>query len=99
MDSKKSQSVEYRSPFIPQESVGGFRGDNRRFPAAEPQCKFACFCHTVRIETDPAKNGGHPLIGKPEVVVQSTHIEGWHPESMNKFSSGPVIPESNGHTR
>lgn len=46
---------------------------------------------TVRIETDPTKNGGNPMIGKPVVSVGDTHLMGT-PDSMNKKSDGPVMP-------
>jgi RHS repeat-associated protein len=75
--------------FIPQKTVFGFRGDNRSFstdPNASARVRV-----TMRIETDPAKNGGHPLIGAPEVHVGETHIMGT-PESMNKQSNGPQLP-------
>ena len=75
--------------FIPQKTVFGFRGDNRSFstdPNASARVRV-----TMRIETDPAKNGGHPLIGKPVVQVGDTHIMGT-PETMNKKSSGPQLP-------
>jgi RHS repeat-associated protein len=75
--------------FIPQKTVFGFRGDNRSFstdPNASARVRV-----TMQIETDPAKNGGNPLIGKPVVQVGETHIMGT-PESMNKQSSGPTTP-------
>jgi hypothetical protein len=87
-DGQEEIQITYRA-FIPQQSVAGFRGDNRSFSSSPDASSRVSV--TVRVETDPAKNGGNPLIGKPQVVVQSTHIEGT-PESMNKFSNGPTIP-------
>lgn len=87
-DGQQEVTITYRA-FIPQASVDGFRGDNRSFSASPDASSRVSV--TVRVETDPTKNGGNPLIGKPQVVVQSTHIEGT-PESWNKFSDGPTIP-------
>jgi len=55
------------SAFIPQGSVDGFKGDNRGF-SNDPKASSRVSV-TVRIETDPAINHGHPLVGTPEVVV------------------------------
>jgi len=75
--------------FIPQKTVFGFRGDNRGF--STDQNASARVRVTMNIETDPAKNGGNPLIGKPQVQVGESHIVGT-PECTNKQSSGPTMP-------
>jgi hypothetical protein len=44
----------------------------------------------MRIETDPAKNHGNPLIGKSEVNVGTTHF---NLTGSEKTSTGPKPPE------
>src|SRR5262249_28506441 len=53
--------------FIQKESVGGFRGDNRSFSSDMHASSRVSV--TVKIETDPAKNHGNPMIGKPEIRI------------------------------
>ncbi len=77
--------------FIQKNSVGGFRGDNRGFSSdMKTGAEHSRVSVTMRIETDPAKNHGNPLIGKPEVNVGTTHL---NLTGSEKTSSGPQMPE------
>ncbi len=68
-------------------SVGGFRGDNRTFSSdASASSRVSV---TVRVETDPQKNRGNPLIGSPEVKVSPTHLDLTGGEMT---STGPTFP-------
>lgn len=80
-------TIQFRA-FIPQASVGGFRGDNRTFSSDKNASSRVSV--TVKIETDPAKNHGNPLIGQPEVKISPTHnnITGGE-----RTSSGPQTPQ------
>ena len=73
--------------FIPYANVGGFRGDNRSF-SSNPNASSRVSV-TVRVETDPAKNHGNPMIGKPDVHVSPTHNNLCNCEK----TSGPKPPE------
>lgn len=77
---------------IQKESVGygplSFRGDNRGFSSDMHASSRVSV--TVRVETDPAKNHGNPLIGKPEVRVGATHL---NLTGEEKTSTGPKMPE------
>jgi RHS repeat-associated protein len=73
-DGKQEVTITYRA-FIPQANVGygpfSGRGDNRTFSTqANASSRVSV---TMHIETDPSKNGGNPLIGKPEVKINTTH--------------------------
>jgi RHS repeat-associated protein len=74
--------------FIQKDSVGGFRGDNRSFSSNMNASSRVSV--TVRVETDPAKNHGNPMIGKPDVKVGTTHL---NLTGSEKTSSGPKIPQ------
>lgn len=86
-DGREAVSITLRA-FIPQPTIGGFKGDNRTFSANENASSRVAV--SVRIETDPAKNGGRPLIGPPKVVVQPTHLD---MTGREKTSSGPQLPQ------
>jgi RHS repeat-associated protein len=60
-DGREELSIQYRA-FIPQSNVGFIgKGDGRTFSSqANASSRVAI---TMRIETDPAKNGGNPLLG------------------------------------
>src|SRR5271166_202903 len=45
---------------------------------------------TFKIETDPAKNGGNPLIGTPQVSVGTTHFNLTGHDDQSK---GPMMPQ------
>jgi RHS repeat-associated protein len=85
-DGMEEVTIQFRA-LIQKESVGGFKGDNRGF-SADPKASSRVSV-TVKIETDPAKNHGNPMIGSPQVDVGKTHpiIGG------EKTSSGPKMPE------
>jgi RHS repeat-associated protein len=73
--------------FIQKENVGGFRGDNRSFrPRMDASSRVSV---TVKVETDPAKNLGKPMIGKPDVRIGVTHL---NLTGSEKTSSGPQMP-------
>jgi RHS repeat-associated protein len=77
--------------FIQKNSVGGFRGDNRGFSSnMKTGAEHSRVSVTMRIETDPAKNHGNPLISKPEVHVGTTHL---NMTGSEKTSTGPTMPE------
>ena len=80
-------TIQFRA-FIPQANMAGFRGDNRTF--SNDMTASSRVSVTVRIETDPAKNHGNPLIGQPDVKISPTHnnITGGE-----KTSSGPQLPQ------
>lgn len=68
-----------------------FRGDNRGFSSdMKTGAAHSRVSVTMRIETDPAKNHGSPLIGKPEVNVGTTHF---NLTGGEKLSTGPQMPE------
>ncbi|MBZ5533996.1 MAG: hypothetical protein LAO20_21405 [Acidobacteriia bacterium] len=81
--------------FISKPNVGGFRGDNRSFSADMHASSRVSV--TVKVETDPAKNHGNPLIGKPEIRVGTTHQNAQPflgmPTSHEATSTGPKMPE------
>jgi RHS repeat-associated protein len=79
--------IQFRA-FIPQASVGGFKGDNRGFSADKNASSRVAV--TVKIETDPAKNHGNPMVGKPETKIGSTTFE---PTGSTKTSDGPKPPQ------
>jgi RHS repeat-associated protein len=68
-DGMEEMWIQYRA-FIPQSNVGIIKGDGRTFSAQENASSRASI--TMHIETDPAKNGGHPLLGYTQ-DVSSTH--------------------------
>jgi hypothetical protein len=74
--------------FIQKQSVGGFRGDNRSFSSDMHASSRVSV--TVRVETDPAKNHGNPLIGKPDIKVGTTHL---NVTGGEKTSTGPKMPD------
>jgi hypothetical protein len=68
-----------------------FQGDNRGFSSdMKTGAEHSRVSVTMRIETDPAKNHGNPLIGKPEVNVGTTHF---NLTGGEKTSTGPKMPE------
>jgi len=73
--------------FIQKDSVGGFRGDNRSFSSNMSASSRVSV--TVKVETDPAKNHGSPMIGKPDVKVGTTHL---NLTGSEKTSNGPKMP-------
>jgi RHS repeat-associated protein len=89
-DGKEPVTVVFRA-FIQQSTVGPGRGDNRTFSAdANASSRITV---TMHIETDPAVNGGHPLIGTPDVQMQDTHtIIGGSIAPVNNFA--PIITPS-----
>ena len=81
--------------FIQKANVGygsfSFRGDNRGFSSdMKTGAEHSRVSVTVRIETDPAKNHGNPMIGKPEVNVGTTHF---NLTGSEKPSTGPQMPQ------
>jgi len=84
-DGQVEVTVVYRA-FIPMPSVFGFRGDNRSF-STDPKASSRVTV-TMRIETDPTKNGGHPLLGS-SYDVGTTHF---NLTGSEKKSDGPVLP-------
>jgi RHS repeat-associated protein len=85
-DGKEEVTIQFRA-FIPQANVAGFRGDNRSFSAdANVRSRVST---TIRIETDPAKNGGNPLLRKQtDVGPTQLNITG-----QKKTSQGPMMPQ------
>jgi RHS repeat-associated protein len=86
--------------FIPQESVGIFRGDNRSFSTAADASSRTSI--TVKVETDPTKRGSaNPLLGPPDVKIGTSHATF---SSDGKTATGPVLPnatasyDANGNT-
>jgi RHS repeat-associated protein len=77
-------TIQFRA-FIPQASVAGYKGDNRTF-SSDTQASSRVTV-TVRIETDPAKNHGNPLIGSSYVVGATHPVKGGE-----KTSDGPQLP-------
>lgn len=76
--------------FIQQNSVGGFRGDNRSFSSdMKTGVEHSRVSVTVRVETDPAKNHGNPLINS-ETKVNPTHL---NLTGSEKTSTGPMMPQ------
>jgi RHS repeat-associated protein len=80
-------SITFRA-FIPQANVAGFRGDNRSFSSSSDARSRVSV--TVRIETDPSKNGGHPMIGTQQTTVTPTHS---NLTGGEKTSTGPLMPQ------
>jgi len=78
--------IQFRA-FIPQESVAGFRGDNRSFSSTSNVNSRVSV--TMTVETDPAKNQGKPLVGTPTVEVGTTHMNG---TGWERKSDGPKMP-------
>ena len=74
--------------FIPQASVLGFRGDNRSFSSAANASSRVSVA--VRVETDPAKNAGHPMIGSPNITISPTHRNA---TGQEKTATGPMLPK------
>jgi hypothetical protein len=72
-DGMEEMWVQYRA-FIPMEKVGfgpfSGRGDNRTFSSQENASSRVSI--TMHIETDPAKNGGNPLLGYT-TGINTTH--------------------------
>jgi RHS repeat-associated protein len=70
-DGREEMTIVFRA-FIPQSNVayiGG--GDNRNYSKqADARSRISV---TMHIETDPAKNHGNPLMGKPDVHINTTH--------------------------
>lgn len=68
---KLRRSCRFSSVFIPQSNVGFIgKGDGRTFSSqANASSRVAI---TMRIETDPAKNGGNPLLGVTP-FINTTH--------------------------
>jgi len=87
-DGQEECTVQMRA-FISQPSVAGFRGDNRSFSAAPDASSRVSV--TVKIETDPAKNQGKPMIGSPQVEVSPTHFI---PTGSERTSTGPMLPQA-----
>ncbi len=86
-DGQAEVTITYRA-FIPQANMAGFRGDNRSFSSnANASSRVSV---TFRVETDPAKNGGNPLIGTPQVSVGTTHFNLTGQEDTSK---GPMMPQ------
>jgi hypothetical protein len=44
----------------------------------------------VRVETDPAKNAGHPMIGSAKVAISPTHLNA---TGQEKNATGPMLPK------
>ena len=71
--------------FIPQKSTGPFKGDGRN---AGENGTYRTHQRIV-IETDPSKNGGNPLVGKPE---RDTGVsKGILPQGTTNPSFGGVV--------
>lgn len=68
--------------------IGGFRGDNRSFSSDMHASSRVSV--TVRVETDPVKNHGNPLIGKPDIRIGTTHL---NVTGGEKTSTGPKMPD------
>jgi RHS repeat-associated protein len=79
--------IQFRA-FISQTAADLFRGDNRGFSTDRNASSRTSV--TVLIETDPKKNNGNPIIGKPEIKVQPTHFL---PTGTEKTSTGPQLPQ------
>ena len=86
-DGMEEVTIQFRA-FIPQANVGGFRGDNRSFSADKNASSRTSV--TVKIETDPAKNHGNPMIGQPQVQISPTHL---NLTGSEKTSTGPQMPK------
>lgn len=86
-DGMEEVTIQLRA-FIPPASVAGFRGDNRSFSADKNASSRTSV--TVRIETDPAKNHGNPMIGQPQIQISPTHL---NLTGSEKTSTGPKPPE------
>ena len=86
-DGQEQVDITFRA-FIPHYTMLGFHGDNRGFSAAQNVSSRVSV--GFRIETDPVKNGGNPLIGTPLVNIQSTRmtVAGW-----GRTATGPQLPE------
>jgi RHS repeat-associated protein len=70
-DGMEEMTIVFRA-FIPQSNVAYIgRGDNRSF-STQPNASSRISV-TMHIETDPAKNHGHPLIGNPDVQINTSH--------------------------
>ena len=88
--------------FIPQKSVGGFKGDNRTFSSSPsgPDVTSRTTI-TISVETDPSKSGGNPMIGQPSYSVSpstlTTSVGSW-----TKQGDGPQTAtatyDANGNT-
>jgi hypothetical protein len=79
--------IEFRA-FIPQASVGIYRGDSRGFSTDRNASSRVSV--SVRVETDPGKNHGNSMIGKPTIKISPTHNNLTGREST---SSGPKTPQ------
>ena len=86
-DGQEQFDITFRA-FIPQATVGGFRGDNRGF-SADPVASSRVSVG-VCVETDPAINKGNPMIGIPHVMLSPTHF---NLGSFEKISTGPLLPQ------
>jgi RHS repeat-associated protein len=79
--------IEFRA-FIPQANVGPYRGDNRTFSSDRNASSRVSVA--ARVETDPSRNSGKPLVGTPQVRVQSTHN---NLTGKDSTSNGPRMPQ------
>jgi RHS repeat-associated protein len=86
-DGMEEVTIQLRA-FIQKDNVGGFRGDNRSFSSDRNASSRVSV--TVRIETDPAKNHGNPMIGQPQVKIGTTHL---NLTGSEKTATGPKMPE------
>jgi hypothetical protein len=72
-DGMEEMWTQYRA-FIPQPTVGRVQGDNRTFSTQENASSRVSV--TMHIETDPAKNGGNPLLGYTSAVSATHNVNG-----------------------
>jgi RHS repeat-associated protein len=82
-DGLEEMWIQYRA-FIPQATVGRVQGDNRTFSPQENASSRVSV--TMHIETDPAKNGGNPLLGYTS-SVSATH-------NVNGDATAPIIAQA-----
>ena len=85
-DGMEEVKIQFRA-FIPPANVGGFRGDNRSFSADSNASSRVSV--TVRVETDPQKNHGRPLLGAADIKISPTHL---NLTGGERTSTGPQMP-------
>ena len=66
-DGREENSMLFQSSSYRRRTMVPFRGDNRAFSSDSAASSRVSV--TMKIETDPVKNEGHPLIGSPQVTV------------------------------
>jgi len=95
-DGQEEVTVQLRA-YIPQAHQGPYRGDNRGPTTSQNVTSRTSI--TVRVETDPSKNGGNPVISNPGGQAGTTHNDwtGTSATQTNGLPTATVTRDSNGN--